>query len=240
MSPLDFFQSSHQSGNDQIPGVMVGVVTDNKDPEQLGRVKIKLPLRENETQTDWVRVATMMSGKDYGSYFVPEIGDEVLVSFHMGEVREPFVIGMLWSKKVPPPSEAYHEKNDVRMIKSRSGHVVTFDDSSEGKITIKTKKGNMIEISDQADEIIIKEKSGNNALEIKGDRANEVTLKSSQSSVKINTKGEITIQSPKSLTLKSTQINIEATAKMTIKANASLDINSSGMLNVKGSMVKIN
>lgn len=225
----------------KVYGVMIGVVTNNKDPEKQGRVKLKLPLRETETETDWTRVATMMAGKDMGSYFIPEVGDEVLVSFHMGEVREPFVIGMLWSKQDTPPAGAYTEKNDIREIKSRGGHEIIFDDKNgDGKITIKTKDGHKIEILDKTDVISIEDKSGNNKLEIKGGSSNEVTLKSSQSSVKMTTKGDITIESPKSLKLKSTEITIEATAQLTIKANAKIDVNSSGLLNMKGSMVKIN
>lgn len=225
----------------KVHGVMIGVVTNNKDPEKQGRVKLKLPLRESETETDWTRVATLMAGKDMGSYFIPEVGDEVLVSFHMGEVREPFVIGMLWSKQDTPPAGAYTEKNDIRKIKSRGGHEIIFDDKNgDGKITIKTKDGHQIEILDKTDVISIEDKSGNNKLEIKGGSANEVTLKSSQSSVKMTTKGDITIESPKSLKLKSTEITIEATAQLNIKANAKIDVNSSGLLNIKGSMVKIN
>lgn len=223
----------------KVGGVMVAVVTDNADPDNLGRVKLKLPLQETETETDWVRIATLMSGKDMGSLFLPEVGDEVLVAFHLGEMRQPFVIGMLWNPKNKPPAPA--EKNDVRKIKSRSGHELIFDDKSgEENITIKTKKGQTIALTDKDDSIKIADQSGNNEILIKGGSANEITVKSSATTIKLNAKGDVSIESAKEIKIKSTQINIEASATMALKAAATLDIKSDGMINIKGSMVKIN
>lgn len=240
MQPFDMFGAGRYE-TVTIPGVMVAVVTDNKDPEKQGRVKLQLPLHDEKTQTDWVRIATFSGGNGTGSYFIPEIGDEVLVAFHLGELREPYVIGMLWSGKQKPPDDAYSDKNDNRLIRSRSGHVIQFSDKEQdGKITITTAKGNIIEIADKADTIKIADKSGNNAVEIKGGSSNEVTVKSSQASVKLTTKGDVTINSPKSITLKSTQVTIEASAKLELKASGMVDVKSDGMLNIKGSMVKIN
>ncbi|NHN32418.1 phage baseplate assembly protein V [Paenibacillus agricola] len=223
----------------KINGVMVAIVTNNNDPDGLARVKLQLPLREAETETDWVRIATLMAGKDRGSLFIPEVGDEVLVAFHLGEIRQPFVIGVLWSTKQPSPKA--NDKNDIRQLKSRAGHELTFDDNdSEGKVTIKTKKGQTIQFSDKDDTIDIKEQSGNNAIQIKGGSANEISIKSSSSTITMNAKGDIKIESTKAITVKSTQIKIEASATMEIKAGASLDLKSDGIINIKGSLVKIN
>ncbi|UJF34078.1 phage baseplate assembly protein V [Paenibacillus hexagrammi] len=223
----------------KISGVMVAVVTNNKDPDNLGRVKLKLPLQETETETDWVRIATLMGGKDMGSLFIPEVNDEVLVAFHLGEVRQPFVIGMLWNPKNQPPAPA--DKNDIRKIKSRSGHELIFNDKSgDESITVKTKKGQTIELTDKDDSIKIADQSGNNEILIKGGSANEITVKSSATKIVLNAKGEVSIESAKEIKIKSTQINIEASATMALKAAATLDIKSDGMINIKGSMVKIN
>ncbi|TDF97275.1 hypothetical protein E1757_14935 [Paenibacillus piri] len=223
----------------KIDGVMVAVVTNNKDPEGLARVKLKLPLREAETETDWVRIATLMAGKDRGSLFIPEVGDEVLVAFHLGEIRQPFVIGTLWSKTQPSPKG--NDKNNLRKFKSRAGHELEFDDDdADAKVTIKTKKGQTIVFSDKQDTIDIHEQSGNNAIQIKGASANEITIKSSTSVIKLNATGDVSIESSKAITLKSTQVQIEASATMALKAGASLDIKSDGIITMKGSMVKIN
>lgn len=236
---IDFGESAGAGDSGKIEGVMVGVVTDNKDPDGLARVKLKLPLREAETETDWVRLATLMSGKDMGSLFIPEVGDEVLVAFHLGEVRQPFVIGTLWNKKAPSPKG--DDKNNIRKFKSKHGHEIIFDDdSSKAAVTIKTKKGQKIEFADKDDSITIAEQSGNNKITIKGGSANEIEIKSSTSTIKLDAKGDIAIKSDKAVSIKSTQVQIEAAATMTIKAGATLDLKSDGIINIKGSMVKIN
>ncbi|MCR8633776.1 phage baseplate assembly protein V [Paenibacillus radicis (ex Xue et al. 2023)] len=237
--PEFMFRGTSEPVFPKINGVMVAVVTDNKDPDGLARVKLKLPLREAETETDWVRMATLMAGKDRGSLFIPEVGDEVLVAFHLGEIRQPFVIGTLWSTKQPSPKG--NDKNDLRKFKSRAGHELEFDDNdSDGKVTIKTKKGQTIVFSDKQDIIDIKEQSGNNSIQIKGGSANEITIKSSSSTIMLNAKGDVSIESTKEIKIKSTQVNIEASATMALKAGASLDLKSDGIINIKGSMVKIN
>lgn len=224
----------------KINGVMVAVVTDNKDPENLARVKLKLPLREGETETDWTRIATLMAGKDRGSLFIPEVGDEVLVAFHLGEARQPYVIGTLWNKKDPSPA-GMNDKNDIRKFKSRAGHELIFDDKDEeGKITVKTKKGQIVELLDKDSTLKIADSSGNNSVVIQGGSANEIKIKAGSSVISMNAKGDIQIESTKQITVKSTQVSIEAAATLALKGSASVDIKSDGVVNIKGSMVKIN
>lgn len=225
--------------NPRIDGVMIGIVTNNNDPDKLGRVKLHLPLHDEQAETDWVRIATMMAGKEMGSLFIPEVGDEVVVAFHLGQIRYPVVIGMLWNKKNVPPPPA--EKNDERKIVSRSGnHILFTDKAGEETITIKTKKGQTVVLTDKDDSLKIADQSGNNTILIKGGSANEISIKSSSTKITLDAKGSVSIESAKEIKVKSTQVNIEASATMAIKAGASLDIKSDGIINIKGSLVKIN
>ncbi|RKN75969.1 phage baseplate assembly protein V [Paenibacillus ginsengarvi] len=225
--------------NPRIDGVMIGVVTNNNDPDKLGRVKLHLPLHDEQSETDWVRIATMMAGKEMGSLFIPEVGDEVLVAFHLGQIRYPIVIGTLWNKKNAPPAPA--DKNDERKIVSRSGsHILFSDKSGEETITIKTKKGQTVVLADKDDSLQVADQSGNNTITIKGGSANEISIKSSSTKITIDAKGNVAIESVKEVKIKSAQIGIEASAKMELKAGAMLDIKSDGMINIKGSLVKIN
>lgn len=234
-----FHLDEAQEERSKIHGVLVGIVTNNEDPEKLSRVKLKLPLIDDERETDWVRIATLMAGKDRGSLFIPEVGDEVLVAFHMGDVREPFVIGMLWNKDQAGPSMA--DKNNIRKITSREGHEIIFgDDPQDGKITVKTKKGQLLELSDKEDTVTLKEQSGSNSIQIKGSSANEITVKSGPSTIKLDSKGQVTIESSTGLTLKSAKMDLEASGMMNIKAGANLSIKSDGILTINGSIVKIN
>ncbi|TMV51555.1 hypothetical protein FE783_07215 [Paenibacillus mesophilus] len=234
--PVDFMPNTL---NPRIDGVMIGVVTNNNDPDKLGRVKLHLPLHDEKAETDWVRIATMMAGKEMGSLFIPEVGDEVLVAFHLGQIRYPIVIGMLWNKKNTPPPPA--DKNDERKIISRSGNQIMFTDKSgEETITVKTKKGQTVVLGDKDDSLTIADQSGNNKILIKGGSANEISITSSSTKITLDAKGSVAIESAKEIKIKSTQVNIEASATMAIKAGASLDLKSDGMINIKGSIVKIN
>jgi len=112
-----------------IHGVVVGIVTNNKDPEDLGRIKVNFPWRGIQDESIWARIATLMAGQDRGSYFLPEIGDEVLVSFEHGDIHQPYVIGSLWNGQDKPPETNSDGKNNNRLIKSRSGHKFIFNDS---------------------------------------------------------------------------------------------------------------
>ncbi len=84
-------------------GVAAGIVTNNQDPDGLGRVRIRFPWLSDDNETDWARIATMMAGSGRGSFFLPEVGDEVLVAFEHGDINHPFVIGMLWNGVDTPP-----------------------------------------------------------------------------------------------------------------------------------------
>jgi len=104
-------------------GVIVGIVTNNTDPDGLSRVKVKFPSLGGQDESFWARVAVPMAGNDRGVRFPIAIDDEVLVIF--GHLREPFVIGALWNGKDKPPVDDNH----VAMMKSRSGHVIKVDDT---------------------------------------------------------------------------------------------------------------
>lgn len=96
------------------------------------------------------RVASFVAGRERGAYFMPEVGDEVVVAFEMGNINQPVIIGALWSDSDPPPPGVDRaQSNNIRTIRSRAGHEVTFDDSpATGKISIKTAGGFEITLED--------------------------------------------------------------------------------------------
>jgi uncharacterized protein involved in type VI secretion and phage assembly len=206
---------------DQVSGVVVGIVTDNKDPEKMGRVKINFPWRgeEGEEQTHWARISTFMAGKDRGSFFMPEVHDEVLVAFDRGDIDHPFIVGSLWNGKDNPPETNDDGKNNIRKIKSRSGHEIIFDDNAEEKkekLEIHTKAGHKVLLDDTVgkEKIEITDKTGNNKMVID------------------SVKNSIDIESAGQLNIKAKMITIEATGNLTVKSGA--------VLTIEGTMVKIN
>ena len=129
-------ETTHESGG-YAKGVALALVTQNKDPEGLGRVKLRFPWESQPRESDWARCAVPMAGKDRGTYFLPEIGDEVLVAFEREDMRFPYVLGALWNGQDKPPESNSNGQNDRRVIKSRSGHKLTFDDGSQGQIELR-------------------------------------------------------------------------------------------------------
>ncbi len=164
-------------------GVVVGLVTDVEDPEGLGRIKLEFPWLADSAPSNWARIATGLAGPALGMWFLPEIGDEALVAFEMDDLRRPYIIGFLWNGDSTPPSS----DPSLRIIKTVSGHTLTFNDTSGEE---------SIEIEDA---------SG----------ANKVVL--NKDGISIETKGELSFKAKKVSMKAETTIQIEAGAQLTAK-----------------------
>lgn len=130
-----------------IQGVVVGLVT-AVDEQVPGRVKVHFTAFEDSHETDWIRIATTMAGNNRGTFFMPEVNDEVLVAFERGDVRFPFVVGFLWNGQDKPPAD--HVR--LRRIQSVNGHTISFidateDNGSKGALVIEDAHGNRITMS---------------------------------------------------------------------------------------------
>jgi len=150
-------------------GVVVARVTRNTDPEQRGRVKVVFPWFGDDVESDWARCTAPMVGGGYGAQFLPDVGDEVLVSFQHGDFRKPVVVGGLWNGKNRLPAPNVDGLNNVRVLQTRSGHSITFDDTKT------------------AERLVIHHKSGS-----------EVTL-AANGTVAINAKGKVTIDAAQTI-----------------------------------------
>jgi uncharacterized protein involved in type VI secretion and phage assembly len=129
----------------RIEGVVIGTVTNLNDKENLGRVKVKFPWL-GDIESHWAKIATPMAGANRGFFYLPEIQDEVLIAFEHGDVHRPYIIGALWNNRDKPPatySEVFDgSKVNRRILKSRSGHIITLDDTGgQEKIQIIDKSG---------------------------------------------------------------------------------------------------
>jgi phage baseplate assembly protein V len=112
-----------------MPGLVEGIVVDNVDPEKLGRVKVKFPTLPEAPESTWARLAMPMAGRERGWMTIPEIDDEVLVSFVHGNHDNAVVVGSLYNGVDTPPYANEDEENNLRVFQSRSGHRLTFDDT---------------------------------------------------------------------------------------------------------------
>jgi uncharacterized protein involved in type VI secretion and phage assembly len=139
-------------------GVAFAIVTNNSDPEGLGRVKVALPWLADQAETDWARVVSPMAGPGRGLWFLPEVDDEVLVAFEHGSPSAPYVIGGLWNGKDTPPESNSDGKNDRRSITSRSGAVIrlTDTDGQEQIEIVDASAKNSVVISTKDNSIVVK------------------------------------------------------------------------------------
>jgi uncharacterized protein involved in type VI secretion and phage assembly len=131
----------------QVNGVVAGIVKSLDDPDNLGRVEVYFPWLSEDNRTFWARIATFMAGPERGSWFMPEIDDEVLVAFEQGDMQHPYVVGFLWNGQDRPPNSDIDTK--VRRLRTVSGHVVDFDDrAGQEKIVIKSQGNHQVEMKD--------------------------------------------------------------------------------------------
>ncbi|NOY28350.1 MAG: phage tail protein [Oligoflexia bacterium] len=114
----------------QMPGLVEAIVIDNVDPDQLSRVKLKFPTLPDMPESTWARLAMPMAGRERGWVTIPEIDDEVLVTFIHGDINHALVLGSLFNGVDTPPYANEDGDNNLRVFQSRSGHRLTFDDTS--------------------------------------------------------------------------------------------------------------
>jgi len=211
MSLLDIVEDNRN--RTKIFGGVIGIVTNNKDPDKIGRVKVKFPWLSNDDESDWARVVMPMAGKERGFFFIPEVDDEVFVVFEQGDINMPYVVGSLWNGVDVPPETNGDGKNNIRMMKSRSGHVIKIDD---------TEGNEKIEIVDktQKNKIVIDAKD--NKISIASDK--DIEISAPNGKVIINAKDLV----------------VKSTASTKIEASAGMDIKASGPMNIKGAIVNIN
>jgi uncharacterized protein involved in type VI secretion and phage assembly len=202
-----------RSADRRIYGVVIALVTNNKDPEGLGRVKMKFPCLGDVSESDWARVAVLMAGKERGFFFLPEVDDEVLVAFEHGDPRFPYVVGALWNGKDKPPAKNDDGKNNLRVLESRSGHTVKLNDE-EGKETIE-----------------ITGKGGKDS----------IVIDAAKNTITITTDKDITLSAPKgAIKLDAQQIEIKSSGSTKIESGAGMDVKANATMNIKGATVNIN
>lgn len=205
--------STQSAASRNIYGVVMGIVTNNKDEEGLGRVKVAFPWMSDNVESFWARVTSPMAGKDRGLFFLPEVGDEVLVAFDHGDIGYPYVIGALWNGQDKPPIANNDGKNNLRIIKSRSGHIIKLNDE-DGKETI--------EIIDKSEKNSIVVDTANNSITITSEK--DITLSATKGTIKLDAQ----------------KIEVKSSADAKIDAGAGMEVKAGATMNIKGATVNIN
>jgi phage baseplate assembly protein gpV len=167
-------------------GVVVGEVVDNDELRAaevaIGRVRLRLPAFSNRVTSSWAPCVAPMAGNGTGFYALPDKGDQVLVAFEQGDLARPYVLGSLYSAQRKPPATNSDGGNTRRVIKSRSGHAITFDDTADGgDLTIADSAGSTITLNARDGSVTI---SAKGALTIKAGGA--ITIEAAGGGTKIS------------------------------------------------------
>lgn len=190
-----------QTSDQRYYGVAVAIVTDNVDPESLGRVKVKFPWFDQSMDSEWCRVVNIYAGQGYGAFWTPEVGDEVLVAFEMGDMRRPYILGGLYNG-VDKPSSARTDQQDQKLFRTKAGHQLLFDDSPGAQaVTLTTAAGHTLSLDDQQQVLTLLTTGGH-----------KLTMDDAGMSVKLET------SSGQSVTMDAASITIKASASVTVDA----------------------
>ncbi|WP_326642251.1 phage baseplate assembly protein V [Streptosporangium sp. NBC_01755] len=218
------------AGAGGVGGLLLGVVTDLDDPLGWGRVKVAFPWLDQALEPVWARLVTLDAGPSQGTWFVPDIGQEVLVG-HIGDDHcFPVMLGALWNGRQVPPERMDARTNEIKSVVTRSGHRLTFDDHEPGAVSLKTAGGHKLVLDDDGGTITLTEKGG----------AASITLGQDGVSI-VAQQGDITLSAPAgAVKLAASRLSSKASGPATVESAASLELKATGSLSVSGAIVRIN
>ena len=210
-----------------VNGLQIGIVTQlENDPDGEDRIHVRLPIVDNEVEGIWARVATLDAGENRGSFFRPEIEDEVIVGFINGNPNDAIVLGMMNSSAKPAPITASDDNNEKGFV-TRSEMKFIFNDD-EVSVTVETPNGNKMVISDADGGIKLEDENGN-------------IIQMDSNGIKIESATEISYKASTDMKVESgTNMELKAGAQFKAEGSAGAEVSTSAIAVVKGSMVQIN
>jgi len=208
-----------------VSGLQIGVVTSLEDPDGEDRVKARIPMISSDAEGIWARLAALDAGDERGTFWRPEIEDEVVLGFLNGDPRDAIILGMLNSSAKPAPlsgSDDNHEKGIV----TRSGMKMIWNDDLIS-LTIETPAGKKVVLDEDAGSILIEDENGNS-----------LTLNSD--GIAYESQADVTIKATGDLKLEGTNVEIKASAELKAEGGAAAEFKAGGTAKLQGAMVQIN
>lgn len=251
-----------ETGEERLFGVLTGIVTENYHKDMPGCVCVKIPVRDQEADTlKWVKVVSPYSGTQWGQYFLPEKGDQVLLAFEGGNIEKPYVIGSIPLDRDQFLTKSVDEHNQEKRIVTRHGNEIAFTDHREGDgekdlISIRTAgKAHELILDNDKKKMIFQDKEQNCRVEMQTERG-EIEIRASKK-LTIQVGDTITVRmngDTGAVSVEARKVTIEASNKLecktdgmaklsgqqtVIEAGSLMKLDSSGMVIVAGSPVKI-
>lgn len=211
-----------------IKGLHIGVVTSLDDPLGEHRVRIFIPVIDPGSEGTWARMSAADAGEGEearGIFFMPEIGDEVIVGFINEDPRDPVILGTFYSSAKPAPF-TQNDDNFQKGIVTKSKLKLVFDDEKKS-ISIETPNGNKVTLSDEEGSILVEDENGNKA-----------TLNSD--GISLESAKDLIFKASGDVKIEGMNIEIKASAQLKAEGGAGAEFSSSASTKVKGSLVQIN
>lgn len=232
-----------ETGDNRMYGVVLGIVTANyaeRAPGQMpGRVCVEIPVRDAEAnELKWARVAMAASGKRWGHFFLPEVGDQVLLAFENGSIERPYVIGCIPQDSNPFLTDSADRDNRYKRIVTKNGNTLQFEDVAAGegeqdKISLFTsgKKHRLI-LDNEKGSILLEDEKGKNGVEIYSGSGNIRIKTEHKLSLTVGDNIELTMNGDTGT------VNLKCN-KLKAEASGSADLSANGKFNISGGNVSM-
>lgn len=264
MGLLDYMEQSNQNETSVFPAFLMGIVQENSDDKKKGHLKVKIPfMKEGKDIIEDVLMLMPYGGEKHGYYFLPEVGDHVLIAFAGNNQTNAYVIGNIYMPDNEVVNQCYQEKNTVKQISTKGGFLIQFtEEKDKEKLTIHTPKKLMISMEDKDEIITIKDSKNENVISLNGkdgkltiEAKKELEIKCGKSSLQLKSDGTIKMEGGNEVTLAGKECKIEGKTKseisaqnvnlkgsmaVSIEGKSKTEIKSSGQLALNGSMIKLN
>ena len=251
-----------QMGESRISGVMVAQVVKNYDQDKQGFIQVNINTRDyEESRLVWARIALPYGGDKHGEYFIPEVGDQVLLVFEQGNIERAFIIGAVPKTNSSFMKGAFDEKNKIKRITTRNGNNIDIIDNPEGegekdKITITTSKDlHKIELDNENKKILISDKKGENKIEMKTENGQMEIIAAQKLTIKVGdniklflngSNGTVTLDASKLKMSTTDSTEIKSNNRITVEGgnasvsgNSMLKLDSSGPVTIGGTPIKL-
>ncbi|SFN83688.1 hypothetical protein SAMN05216351_101323 [Pseudobutyrivibrio sp. JW11] len=251
-----------ETGDNRIFGVVIGLVVSNYDKDHPGKICVSIPMRDKDAnELKWAKMVQMSSGKNWGTYFLPEVGDQVMLVFDHGIIDKPYVIGCVPKDNDSFFTKAADDKNRIKRITTKNGSTIEFTDNDKGDgekdaIAIKTatnayefhmdneKKEVYLSDKDKENQIVMNTESGK--MTVKAKKNLTVEVGDNISLIMNGETGKVTLKTKKLLVEASEGADIKsdrnvnvAGAKVKIEGNSSTEVSSSGSTKIAGNMISM-
>lgn len=225
-----------------IEGLHIGVVHKiDGDPAKEYRIQVEIPLLNSDKNMVWARLSNFWSSKSFGAFFIPNIGDEVVLGFLNNDPTYPVILGSMYSSANTAPLEI-DAKNPIQLLKTKAGIKFEMDDENK-VVTVTTPGANKLVLSDKDKSVTMADQNGNKiVLSDSGiliQAAKEITIKAG-TELKVDAGTNANVKAGVNVAVKGTNVELTADASFTAKGNASAELSAAGQTAVKGAIVMIN